>query len=81
MTTEDMLLQTLIDRVKIATHDAKMHLFNTKTVWLNEVKEHSDRFYIDNNGQLLWLGCYVCTYNISDYEEIFNQWKELHNKQ
>lgn len=50
---EDLI--KLVDQVEVATNNEPSAFF-TQNVWLMELKHHPDRFYRNNDGELMWLG-------------------------
>lgn len=50
---EDLI--ELIDQVEAATYKQPSAFF-TQTAWLLELNNHPDRFYRNNDGELMWLG-------------------------
>lgn len=52
-TYEDLI--KLVDQVEASTCNQPSAFF-TQNVWLIELKHHPDRFYRNNDGELMWLG-------------------------
>jgi hypothetical protein len=50
---EDLI--KLVDQVEAATNN-QPSVFFTQNVWLLELKHHPDRFYRNNDGELMCLG-------------------------
>ena len=53
-TAHEDLIQ-LIDQIEIATSQP-MHAFFGSKAWTFELKHHPERFYRNENGELMWLG-------------------------
>lgn len=50
---EDLI--KLVDQVEASTNNQPSAFF-TQNAWLIELKHHPDRFYRNNDGELMWLG-------------------------
>ena len=51
-------LMHLIDQVEIAT-PKQLGAFFTSNAWTHELKHHPDRFYRNDEGDLMWIGAKV----------------------
>lgn len=50
---EDLI--KLVDQVEMTTNNQPSAFF-TQTAWLCELKNYPERFYRNNDGELMWLG-------------------------
>lgn len=65
----------LINNVEATTRNSKPMMFHPTTLWIQEIENHPDRFYIEDL-QLMWLGCVVKT--VSGKENMLaEKWREL----
>lgn len=69
-------LEQLIESVRVATLSPEI-FFLPSSIWIKEMENNFDRFYISEKFGLMWLGCRVGVTTLNGGEELIEKWKRL----